>query len=1067
MTSIFLKWSLMSKKYRVKLLNDRVVGPFVVEQIGELYSKGHLQGDEKCQVFPVGDWQSLLDFPDIKDIIVKLAKGEQKPVADSGKTQTFARINKPKVEPAKDPNFQEFTYKKEDVSKVDYQALESRFQEEAEDLKSIEEELGHEVTKVEENDEDGVEKTIILNRSQLKPVDVDKTVIVSGNPFASDLKKEQPQVEEEKPADEEDNSEEDQEEEEEEVEEQLDTHEATEFINVKELMPDIKQITREAEKEFELKETDPKDDEVKEKTKSEIIKEKKIEKEKKNNKKMKPIVAVAFFAILLVLLFPEDEKKVLEPVRVKINFPVQAEFIDNIKSEEALTKGLEFYQKGTYLAKIKAASKFRESLHYKFKKNKSLGYLIMTYAEIFENSSSRRQSIKAIFKLIEIARSKLLTDSNVAVGSALFYLKIGKIHSANRILENYIRINKPTVSVFTLYLHTLVEVGNYVEAKKVFEILKEVKKKNIKTYLSLLNYFEENEQRDKAQDLLLESRNKFPKSIPLLLKMAQYRFESEDYKNFERVLKNINTLNSGRSPVYYSKFLENMGILSAINGKNEKAATLFKLALKIHESDELRSKLSVLELGGTSNVEKLILESKILDLMKKAKDAMNERNWESAFINAIKASDMDRSYIPAQLLLGKIQVKRGYYKDAIKTFNRMKKEYPLNKRINIQLVDAYIKSFKLNEAELELRTIAQSKLSSSYIFYSLQGKYYLRRKFYDNAIKKFKDSIKRNPINDADYYRLAGIYLQFRKFKAAKNMLTRSIALDPVNIKYQSMYANILYELEGAETAIGYLRNLLEQNKDNPKILGDIAIYYYKNGQSLEFEEYKKRLERLSSTDPSFYEFLIYSAELDDRDDDVIKYGRELIKINPGDLDVQIKLGSNLYDKGLYKESLLIFNEILNRLESFPRANYFLAKIYLKMGKIKQALEAAQKEVKLNSSLEFGYYALGEVYRAQKNFKDAELNFKRSISKNGRYVEALMSMGWIKWKQGYLDKAREYYLKALKDNQNNGEIHRSLGFIYKDIGQSSLAIESFRVYLDLTPSAKDRAQIQSLMKRLR
>ena len=156
--------------------------------------------------------------------------------------------------------------------------------------------------------------------------------------------------------------------------------------------------------------------------------------------------------------------------------------------------------------------------------------------------------------------------------------------------------------------------------------------------------------------------------------------------------------------------------------------------------------------------------------MKKAKNAVKERKWETAFINAIKASDLDSSYIPSQLLLGNIQVRRGYYEDAISTFNRMKKEYPLNKRINIYLVEAYIKAFKLNKAEIELRTIAQSKLSDSYIFYSLQAKYYLRREYYENAISKFKESIKRNPVNDDDYFELAKIYLKFRKFNGIEDL---------------------------------------------------------------------------------------------------------------------------------------------------------------------------------------------------------------------------------------------------------------------------------------------------------
>ena len=1055
---------IMSNKYRIKLKNDRVVGPFFAEQVGELYTKGHVLGEEDCQIFPVGDWQPINKFEELNSIIIKLVRGEKVVKSNIDKTGTFARINKPKTSKVKVTNtggFQEFQYAKEDASKVDYSALEEKYQEELQEIQEIESELGHESTEV---IEDGVEKTVVINRSQLNLSNEDKTVIVTPNPFKEKVSPTvAAEVEVQDEADKELVEAED-----ENIVDEVQTDEATEFINLTELLPDLKQVAQQAEKEFELSEINSKEDvnkvaEVLEKDNS----LKKKEKVNNKKKKMKPIIALTFIVVLWVLLFPEDETKRLEPVRVKVRHPIASEFIDSEKSRDALVEGIAIYRKGTYLSKIHSAKKFRESLHHQYKKNKALGYLVMAYAETFLNARNNFSAKKKIFNLIEIGKSKMLTDVNMAVGAAAFYLNIDKAHTANKIIENYIRINKPSVKLLSVYLRVLLDVGNYVEAKKVFELLYKTKKKQEITYLNLIYYFELNELRPKAREILAEGRNKYPSSIPLLLKFAQYQFEVEDFKKFGKVLKVINKMNAGRSPIYFSKLLEYRGIYNAINGDNEAAVKLFKTALKIHESDELRSKLSALELGGSNSVEKLILESKILELVKKAKDAMSESKWEQAFTYAIRASDMDRSYIPSHLLLGEIQVKRGYYEDAIKTFNRMKKEYPLNKRINVALVEAYIKAYKLSDAELELRTIAQSKLSKSYIFSSLQAKYYYRRKFYENSIKKFKKSIKKNPINDEDYYLLAKIYLEHRKYKTAKNLLLRSIALDPVNTEYHSMYANIIYEMDGADTAIGYLRNLLKNNKEDPKIIGEIAIYYYKNGQSQEFEEYKKRLEKLSSTNASFYEFLIYSAELDDRDEDVIKYGRELIKINPGDLDIQIKLGSNLYDKGKYKEALEMFTQILNRLESFPRANYFLSKTYIKLKNLKQAEFFANKEIKLNSALEFGYFVLAEVYKEQRKFKEAELNYKKSISRNGRYTEALMGMGWIKWKQGYLDQAREYYLKALKENKNNGEIHRALGFIYKDIGQGSIAIDSFKVYLDLTPSAKDRSNIQAIIKSLR
>ena len=50
------------EKYRIRLANGRVVGPFIEDQIAELYSKGHIDGHEECQVFPAGEWKKFDSF---------------------------------------------------------------------------------------------------------------------------------------------------------------------------------------------------------------------------------------------------------------------------------------------------------------------------------------------------------------------------------------------------------------------------------------------------------------------------------------------------------------------------------------------------------------------------------------------------------------------------------------------------------------------------------------------------------------------------------------------------------------------------------------------------------------------------------------------------------------------------------------------------------------------------------------------------------------------------------------------------------------------------------------------
>ncbi len=49
-------------KYRIRLKNERVIGPFDLNQILELKSKGHIQGNEDTQVFPLGEWKPMSTF---------------------------------------------------------------------------------------------------------------------------------------------------------------------------------------------------------------------------------------------------------------------------------------------------------------------------------------------------------------------------------------------------------------------------------------------------------------------------------------------------------------------------------------------------------------------------------------------------------------------------------------------------------------------------------------------------------------------------------------------------------------------------------------------------------------------------------------------------------------------------------------------------------------------------------------------------------------------------------------------------------------------------------------------
>jgi hypothetical protein len=54
-------------KYRIKLKNERIVGPFLKAQVQELYDKEIIDGTEMCQAFPAGDWLPISSFTELKN----------------------------------------------------------------------------------------------------------------------------------------------------------------------------------------------------------------------------------------------------------------------------------------------------------------------------------------------------------------------------------------------------------------------------------------------------------------------------------------------------------------------------------------------------------------------------------------------------------------------------------------------------------------------------------------------------------------------------------------------------------------------------------------------------------------------------------------------------------------------------------------------------------------------------------------------------------------------------------------------------------------------------------------
>ena len=133
-------------------------------------------------------------------------------------------------------------------------------------------------------------------------------------------------------------------------------------------------------------------------------------------------------------------------------------------------------------------------------------------------------------------------------------------------------------------------------------------------------------------------------------------------------------------------------------------------------------------------------------------------------------------------------------------------------------------------------------------------------------------------------------------------------------------------------------------------------------------------------------------------------------------------------------------------------------------GDLIRAEKFAQKEKSLNPKLEYGYLLLGEIYEKKGKLDDAIRSYKLAQTQNNRSLIALKSLANIYFKKNNMEKALDLYMKGAKVSPSDASIRKKLGDVYKKLGQGVLANESYSLYLELNPDARDRKVIESYIK---
>lgn len=1066
-------------KYRIRLKNERVIGPFDFNQIFDLKSKGHIQGNEDTQVFPLGEWRPMSTF----DFYANLMDENKTIIVPKNEDSTFVidltqirqKINENEIEKLSEnvqvPTISHLT---ETIRVSPTQA-----NGDVEELKKTRESQS--------NSTQTISQKISMDG---RPTDrEDKTVI---NPAAQEeilkMRRLQGQQEKEARAFEEERHKqivalkENSGSRQSLVVSSTDETQVISLNNKTELLNRAQMEELNNDKEVQDFLNKRRDEEVEEDSFEDV--ENEVEVAAKAKKK-KTIIIVAALALLFVFLFPADNNSEKPPYRhlaPEIIFAVPFDKKDSKASGIFYQKGMDSYLVGTYPRLINAGGFFRKSVENDFDNISAYSMMVRTYGEQLKFSKKKLEDALNLFKMIQVKKQYLIHSPDGVVGMNLFFMGIDKPEAAADVVKKYLRLypKKVTQDLFAAYILSLLKIGRVDEAKRFIGPLAKDKNKSRFALEALIEYLRLNQETEQAMALVNEGIKKYPNTSYFFLLKCDLLLRKKEIQEIPKLISMVEAKNIEYNDVYRAKFFEITGFYWALKG-NPKLATKFLMAsLKIVDSVELRMKLADLEkTGGSDATDKIILQSQAAKFLVEAKAFYHQKNYSLAMSSAARGTDVYPGFIPAELFLAKMQMKLGLGAESLKTLEKLIQLYPGSKDINLALVEAYIDSYKFTDAKRRIAVVSGSEIRYSWEYASVNARLYQKMGDPLKAIAWLKSSINANQLNDSDIYILAEILLKRKNFDQARQLLNSAMELDPLKAEYRISYARLLYETEDDQAAIGYLLGLSNDFGEEPKVLGEIATLYYKSGKIKDFQDHKTKLEKLPTKDKALYEFLIKAAILDERYNEVPGLVEELLKVEPGDLEAMMTAGKVLFENDKFSEAAIWFKRLQGHMPTYPKVLFYIAKIKAIIGEIDDpvdelgnpvfekvtgerklgALSLVKNDIKENGESDIALVFMGEIFIKKGDFIQAENYFKKAQKLNPKSYEALIGLADLSTRRNNFDLALDLYKKAMKQRGDEAVIHKKIGDVYRLLNQGTLAIESYKLYLEMDPEASDKAQI--------
>ena len=805
-----------------------------------------------------------------------------------------------------------------------------------------------------------------------------------------------------------------------------------------------------------------------------------LEKQLRKKRLLWPVVAFSGVLILIVFVFfstgDEHEQKVhlIRPSKA-------GRSLNQSDIEKKKRLGLLTFSKSDFKNLVKSQDFFVEAIEGDLKNAFLRSLLCLSYRELWPYAYQDSQDREALNYMVRSTASLDPSGLNSIQCSLTKMIALGEYDKAKGVVEKaleqvdqlqrevkskkfYARLQLHLVSFYQFKGEVLLSEKSFATAAAYFSKVRQSWPQWVRAYIyeaeaqaSSNNYIE---ARDLYRQALKVNENNA--EVKIRLGLLQYK----KLKKTDKGLKLIKAgLNSGQKIPRLLRAQAYLGLAGLYREQKEggKALSYAKKCYALNASN-ITCKNLIIELGGMKDIENTKLK---ISSLATAKDYEVRGQFFAAQAEYKAAFESDPKNAVAALGAARCLWKLHFSVDAIEWAKKAIRADKKFLEAYVVLADYYSQRYHFAEAARVLANARRvhRKKPEIYKGYALLE---MRKNNGLGAERYAKKALKLDDTDTEIYIILARSMLWSRKYKQAFRYAVRAVELSSTDSEAQILYANVLSEMQGVESGIYYLQDLIEKY---PYVI-----------------DYRVALGKMYAKDDAYAK-----SEL---------VFRQVVGIRKGHREGLVGLGKALQAQGKFKEALLVFfeaaakdasdaealfnaallyldinkpREAIEQLERvsrinrrYPRVHYFIGRAALQAvpRDPKRAIEEAQKERKLNPGLADSYLLAAEAHALLSQYTACALEYQKAVKIRPQDAEVYVRMSRCYRKAGNLDVAQTMLDLAQKKESGLPEIYKEQGALFELLGQKEEAIVAYEKYLALSPNARDRQFIEGKVRSL-